>query len=167
MEIFVIIAGIILALLFNFVNGLNDAANSIATIIATKALSPLKAVILASFFNLVGPLIFTTAIAKTIGKGIVDPVFLTPHVLLAAMFGAVLWVFLSSYFGIPVSSSHALIGGLLGAGFAVGGFESILWPAAELVRQVFVYAVIGGVYFPPYIVCCGDGRTENGGIRLL
>lgn len=147
MEIFVIIAGIVLALLFNFVNGLNDAANSIATIIATKALSPLKAVILASFFNLVGPLVFTTAIAKTIGKGIVDPFFLTPHVLLAAMFGAVLWVFLSSYFGIPVSSSHALIGGLLGAGIAVGGFGAVLWPAAELVRQVIVYGIIGGILF--------------------
>ena len=147
MEIFVIIVGIVLALLFNFVNGLNDAANSIATIIATKALSPLKAVILASFFNLVGPLVFTTAIAKTIGKGIVDPFFLTPHVLLAAMFGAVLWVFLSSYFGIPVSSSHALIGGLLGAGIAVGGFGAVLWPAAELVRQVIVYGIIGGILF--------------------
>lgn len=147
MEIFVIIAGIVLALLFNFVNGLNDAANSIATIIATKALSPLKAVILASFFNLVGPLVFTTAIAKTIGKGIVDPFFLTPHVLLAAMFGAVLWVFLSSYFGIPVSSSHALIGGLLGAGIAVGGFGAVLWPAAELVRQVIVYGIVGGILF--------------------
>ncbi len=147
MDLLVVIAGIVLALLFNFVNGLNDAANSIATIIATKALSPLKAVALASFFNLVGPFVFTTAIAKTIGKGIVDPVFLTPHVLLAAMFGAVLWVFLSSYFGIPVSSSHALIGGLLGAGVAVGGFEAILMPAAELVRQVVVYALLGGLLF--------------------
>jgi len=147
MDLLVVIAGIVLALLFNFVNGLNDAANSIATIIATKALSPLKAVALASFFNLVGPFVFTTAIAKTIGKGIVDPVFLTPHVLLAAMFGAVLWVFLSSYFGIPVSSSHALIGGLLGAGVAVGGFETILLPAWELVRQVVVYALLGGVLF--------------------
>ncbi|HDR72806.1 MAG TPA: inorganic phosphate transporter [Methanoculleus sp.] len=145
MDILVIAAGILLALLFNFVNGLNDAANSIATVIATKALSPFKAVVLASFFNLVGPLVFTTAIAKTIGKGIVDPLFLTPHVLLAAMFGAVLWVFLSSWFGIPVSSSHALIGGLLGAGAAVGGAEAILWPAVELVRQVVVYALLGGV----------------------
>jgi PiT family inorganic phosphate transporter len=147
MDVFVIVAGIILALLFNFVNGLNDAANSIATIIATKALSPLKAVALASFFNLVGPLIFTTAIAQTIGKGIVDPVFLTPHVLLAAMFGAVLWVFLSSYFGIPVSSSHALIGGLVGAGIAVGGIEALLLPAVELVREVFAYAILGGILF--------------------
>jgi PiT family inorganic phosphate transporter len=147
MDLIVIGAGILLALLFNFVNGLNDAANSIATIIATKALSPLKAVVLASFFNLVGPLVFTTAIAKTIGKGIVDPFFLTPHVLLAAMFGAVLWVFLSSYFGIPVSSSHALIGGLLGAGIAVGGFGAVLWPAAELVQDVIMYAIIGGILF--------------------
>jgi PiT family inorganic phosphate transporter len=143
----VIILGIILAILFNFVNGLNDAANSIATIIATRALSPLKAVLLASIFNLLGPLVFTTAIAATIGKGIVDPGFITSHLLLAAMLGAVIWVLSASYFGIPVSSSHALIGGLLGAGIATGGAEAILWPDAMTVESLFIYMVAGGVFF--------------------
>ena len=145
MDVLVIGVGILLALAFNFVNGLNDAANSIATIIATRALTPLKAVGLAAVFNLVGPLVFTTAIAATIGKGIVNPDFLTTHMLLAGMFGAVLWVFITSMLGIPVSSSHALIGGLLGAGIAGAGFGAILWPAADLVRNVIIYVIAGGM----------------------
>ncbi len=75
---FLILAGIVLALLFNFVNGMNDATNSIATVVATRVLSPLKAVAMAAFFNMIGPLLFTTAVAKTIGKGIVDPVVPNP-----------------------------------------------------------------------------------------
>jgi PiT family inorganic phosphate transporter len=145
MEIVIIAAGIILALAFNFVNGVNDAANSIATIIATKALSPLKAVGLASFFVLIGPFIFSTAIAKTIGKGIVDTAFLTPELLLMGLVGAVLWVFLSSYFGIPVSSSHALVGGIFGAGIAASGITAILWPDPETVISLVIYMTVGGL----------------------
>ncbi|MBP2145807.1 PiT family inorganic phosphate transporter [Methanofollis sp. W23] len=141
----VIILGIILALLFNFVNGLNDAANSIATVVATKVLSPFKAVLLASFFNLVGPLLFTTAIAETIGRGIVDPILLSPQIILMAMVGAVVWVFFCSYFGIPVSSSHALIGGLLGAASACCGISAILWPSEMLVILLLVMLVIGAI----------------------
>jgi len=141
----VIILGILLALLFNFANGLNDAANSIATIIATKALTPLQAVLLAGVFNLLGPLIFTTAIAATIGRGIVDPVFLTPPLLLMGLVGAVIWVLATSYFGIPVSSSHALIGGLLGAGFAAAGIRAIFWPSLALLKQVAIYSLFGAV----------------------
>jgi len=139
----IIVLGILLALLFNFANGLNDAANSIATIIATKALTPLQAVLLAGVFNLLGPLLFTTAIAATIGKGIVDPVFLTPLLILMALLGAVLWVFLTSFFGIPVSSSHALIGGLLGAGMAAAGTGAVLWPSIAVIRQTALYAIAG------------------------
>lgn len=145
MDTLVIILGIVLALGFNFVNGLNDAANSIATIIATKSLSPVKSVALATFFNLLGPFIFTTAIAATIGKGIVDSGFLTTHILLAAMFGAVIWVFTTSMLGIPVSSSHALIGGLLGAGIAGAGVGAILWPDWNLVATVAIAMVVGGL----------------------
>lgn len=137
--------GIFLAILFNFVNGLNDAANSIATIVATRALSPIKAVLLAAFFNMVGPLVFTTAIAKTIGKGIIDPSFLTVHLLLVGLIGAVLWVFFASYYGIPVSSSHALIGGLLGAGIAGGGLAAVLWPPASTVIQVIASGAAGAI----------------------
>jgi PiT family inorganic phosphate transporter len=146
MDVLVIGVGIFLALAFNFVNGLNDAANSIATIIATRALTPLKAVGLAAIFELIGPLVFTTAIAATIGKAIVNPDFLTIHMLLVGMFGAVLWVFVTSMLGIPVSSSHALIGGLIGAGIAGAGFGAILWPGTELVRNVIIYVILGGTF---------------------
>ena len=129
MDTLIIALGIILALAFNFANGLNDAANSIATIIATKSLSPIKAVALTTFFNLLGPLIFTTAIAATIGKGIVDSGFLTTHILLAAMFGAVIWVFTTSMLGIPISSSHSLIGGLLNTNITNTNVGAILWPS--------------------------------------
>ncbi|MCE5337181.1 MAG: inorganic phosphate transporter [Methanomicrobiaceae archaeon] len=141
----IIILGILLALLFNFANGLNDAANSIATIIATKALTPLQAVLLAGVFNLLGPLLFTTAIAATIGRGIVDPIFLTPSMILMAMVGAVLWVLATSYLGIPVSSSHALIGGLLGAGIAAAGTGAVLWPSFAVIEQALLYGLAGAV----------------------
>lgn len=144
MDLLIIGLGIFLALAFNFVNGLNDAANSIATIIATKSLCPLKAVLLAAFSNLLGPLLFSTAIAATIGTGIVSPGFMTTHMLLAGMLGAVIWVFVTSMLGIPVSSSHALIGGLLGAGIAAAGVGAILWPAWDLVVTIGLAMIVGG-----------------------
>lgn len=149
MELFIII-GIALALLFNFVNGLNDAANAIATVVTTRVLSPVKAVGMAAFFNLVGPLFFTTAIAATIGEGIVDPGMITPPLILAAMVGAVLWVFFTSWLGIPISSSHALIGGMLGAGIAVVGVGSILWPDPGTVLYSLEMGVAGALL-------CGAG----------
>ncbi|MBN1432791.1 MAG: inorganic phosphate transporter [Methanomicrobiaceae archaeon] len=145
MEMMIIFAGIILALLFNFVNGLNDAANSIATVIATRALTPLQAVGLAAIFNMIGPFLFSTAIAKMIGKGIVDSSLLSPSLVFAAMFGAVLWVFVSSVFGIPVSSSHSLVGGVLGAGIAMGGISVILWPSLNTVEMLILYTIAGTI----------------------
>jgi inorganic phosphate transporter, PiT family len=145
MEMMIIFAGILLALLFNFVNGLNDAANSIATVIATRALTPLQAVGMAAVFNMIGPFLFSTAIAKTIGKGIIDTSFLTPSLVFAAMFGAVLWVFISSVFGIPVSSSHSLVGGIVGAGIAMGGITVILWPEVSTVYMLILYTIVGTI----------------------
>ncbi|EHQ34722.1 inorganic phosphate transporter [Methanoplanus limicola] len=167
MEFLIIVAGIILAYLFNFVNGLNDAANSIATIVATKALSPLKAVLMAAFFNLVGPLVFTTAIAAMIGKGIVDPSFMTSQLLLGAMSGAVIWVFSASYFGIPVSSSHALIGGLLGAGIASGGLGAILWPASGTAEALLFYMLLGGTFFAFLFSAVCMYKKENWRLYLI
>jgi PiT family inorganic phosphate transporter len=141
----IIIAGIFLALLFNFVNGLNDAANSIATVVATRVLTPLQAVLLAAAFNMIGPLIFTTVVAKTIGKGIVSPEFMTTQVILIGLFSAVLWVFLSSYSGIPISASHALVGGLVGSAVAFAGLGGILWPATGTVVLLAVYTAIGAL----------------------
>jgi len=141
----VLLAGICIALLFNFVNGLNDAANSIATIVATRVLTPVKAVAMAAFFNMIGPLVFSTAVAKTIGKGIVDPTFLTTSVLLIGMAVAVLWVFLSSYVGIPISATHALVGGLIGSSAAYAGLGVVILPSFGTVLWVFIYAGIGAI----------------------
>jgi PiT family inorganic phosphate transporter len=161
----IIILGILLALLFNFANGLNDAANSIATIIATKALTPLQAVLLAGVFNLLGPLLFTTAIAATIGRAIVDPVFLTPSLILMAMAGAVLWVLATSYLGIPVSSSHALIGGLLGAGIAAAGTGAVIWPSLAVIGQVLFYGltgvILGAIVTGAFALLKGDFKPWN------
>ena len=140
----ILILGIILALLFNFVNGLNDAANSIATVVATRVLTPLQAVLLAACFNMVGPLVFTTVVAMTIGKGIVSPEFMTTQVILIGLISAILWVSISSYSGIPISASHALVGGLIGSAAAFAGLGAILWPDAGTVARLVVYAGIGG-----------------------
>ena len=138
-----LITGIVLALVFNFVNGLNDAANSIATVVATRVLTPLQAVLLAAFFNMVGPLVFTTVVAKTIGKGIVSPEFMTTQVILIGLFSAVLWVIISSYSGIPISASHAIVGGLIGSAVAFTGLQGILWPAAGTVIWLAGYTAVG------------------------
>jgi PiT family inorganic phosphate transporter len=163
----VVIAGIILALVFNFVNGLNDAANSIATVVATKVMSPLQGVLMAAFFNLVGPLIFTTAIAKTIGKGIVGPGFMTTEVILVGMFVAVLWVFLSSYSGIPISASHALVGGLLGAAVAYGGIHAVLWPPLETVAMLILVVAAGAVLGAAVLAAMAWYKKEERWIEFI
>ncbi len=120
---------IIMALVFDFLNGFHDSANAISTIVATRVLTPMQAVAMAAVGNLIGPLFFTTAIAATIGKGIIDtktiqqllPQELFIVMILSALGGAILWNILTWYFGIPVSSSHALIGGLIGAAMIAVG----------------------------------------------
>jgi PiT family inorganic phosphate transporter len=140
-----LVAGIVLALFFNFVNGLNDAANSIATVVATRVLTPIRAVAMAAFFNMIGPLIFTTAVAKTIGEGIVGPMFLTTSVLFIGLLVAGLWVFISSYVGIPISATHALVGGLIGSAAAYAGFGVIILPPLHTVIWFFIYATSGAI----------------------
>jgi PiT family inorganic phosphate transporter len=120
----IIILIVILALLFDISNGWNDSANAIATVVSTRVLTPLQAVIMAASMNIIGALV-STAVAKTIGKGIVDPAVLMDHqgVVAAALISGFLWNGLMTLFGLPVSASHALIGGVLGAGIAFGGTE--------------------------------------------
>ncbi len=122
-----IVIGVIgLALVFDFLNGFHDAANSIATIVSTRVLTPRKAVVWAAFFNLVAALVFDVHIAKTIGKGLVDIEDVTVYVIMAGLIGAIAWNLITWYFGIPSSSSHALIGGYGGAAVAKAGFGAIL-----------------------------------------
>ena len=115
------------ALLFDFLNGLHDAANSIATIVSTRALSPKWAVIWAAFFNFIAFLVFGLHVAKTVGTGIVSPAVIDDWVIFGALMGAISWNVITWMAGIPSSSSHALVGGLLGAGFAKAGPGVMVW----------------------------------------
>jgi PiT family inorganic phosphate transporter len=125
---FPLLAGLIgIALLFDFLNGLHDAANSIATIVSTRVLRPQYAVFWAAFFNFIAFLFFGLHVATTLGKGIIDPGIVTPHVVFAALMGAITWNVVTWLAGIPSSSSHALVGGLVGAGLAKTGFSAIVW----------------------------------------
>ena len=118
---------IAVALIFDFLNGLHDAANSIATIVSTRVLPPKAAVFWAAFFNFIAFLFFGLHVAQTIGTGIVDPAVVNPSVIFAALMGAISWNLITWWAGIPSSSSHALIGGLLGAGIAKAGSVAIVW----------------------------------------
>lgn len=142
----ILIALIGIALMFDFLNGLHDAANSIATVVSTRVLSPRNAVLMAAFFNFIAFLFFGTHVATTIGKGIVDPNIINGQVIFAALMGAIGWNLITWYWGIPSSSSHALVGGLAGAGVASAGFDSIV--ASGLTKTavaIFVSPTIGFV----------------------
>lgn len=116
------------ALAFDFLNGLHDAANSIATIVSTRVLPARWAVIWAAFFNFIAFLFFGLHVANTVGKGIIDPAFVSDAVIFGALSGAIAWNVITWLAGIPSSSSHALVGGLIGAGLAKGGLATVVWP---------------------------------------
>jgi len=121
-----IILIVLIALVFDFTNGMHDAANSIATIVSTKVLSPRQAVIWAAFFNFIAFLIFGTGVAETIGKGLIDIHVVTPKVIFAGLLGAIAWNLITWYLGLPSSSSHSLMGGYLGAAVAKAGFKVMI-----------------------------------------
>ncbi|MER3419367.1 MAG: anion permease [Chloroflexota bacterium] len=139
MELLGLIVIIAVALAFDFVNGMHDAANSIATVVATRVLRPRQAVVWAAFFNFVAAFGFGVEVASTIGKGVVDPAVVNEQVILAALAGAIVWDMLTWYWGLPSSSSHALIGGLVGAALAEAGRHAVI---AAGVRKVAVFIVV-------------------------
>src|SRR4030088_2660377 len=122
-----LIALIAVALLFDFLNGLHDAANSIATIVSTRVLRPQYAVLWAAFFNFIAFLFFGLHVANTIGTGIIEPSVIDAQVIFGALMGAIAWNLITWGLGIPSSSSHALIGGLVGAGMAKAGISAAVW----------------------------------------
>jgi PiT family inorganic phosphate transporter len=125
---FPLLVGLIaVALLFDFLNGLHDAANSIATIVSTRVLRPQYAVAWAAFFNMIAFLVFGLHVARTLGTGIIDANLVDAQVIFAALCGAIVWNVVTWIYGIPSSSSHALVGGLVGAGLAKSGFHAIVW----------------------------------------
>ena len=136
---FYLLVGLIgVALLFDFLNGLHDAANSIATVVSTRVLSPQLAVAWAAFFNFIAFLVFGLHVAETIGRGIVDAEIITPAVVFAALSGAIVWNVITWGLGIPSSSSHALIGGLLGAGITKSGVGAVVW-SGVLKTTAFIF----------------------------
>ncbi len=139
-----LIALIAVALFFDFLNGLHDAANSIATIVSTRVLRPQYAVAWAAFFNFIAFLFFGLHVANTLGTGIIDPGIVTPQLIFAALMGAIVWNIVTWVFGIPSSSSHALVGGLVGAGWAKAGFHAVVWSGLnKTIAAIFLSPAIG------------------------
>ncbi|WP_431322102.1 inorganic phosphate transporter [Rhizobium sp. YTU87027] len=150
---FPLLAGLIaVALFFDFLNGLHDAANSIATIVSTRVLRPHYAVAWAAFFNFIAFLFFGLHVAETLGTGIIDPSIITPLVIFAALMGAIIWNIVTWIFGIPSSSSHALVGGLVGAGLAKVGFSSIVWSGLLKTASAIVMSPLIGFMLALFLV---------------
>ncbi len=136
--LWVVVMLVVLALLFDFMNGFHDAANSIATVVSTGVLKPGQAILFAAFFNVIAIFIFQLSVAATVGKGIVQPGVVDTHVVFGALLGAISWNVITWYYGIPSSSSHALIGGIVGAVIAKSGAGALV-SAGILKTVVFIF----------------------------
>lgn len=136
---------VVLALTFDFLNGFHDAANSIATVVSTRVLKPYWAVAWAAFFNFIAFLFFKLEVASTIGTGLIDPAIVNPHLIAAALFGAIIWNIITWLYGLPSSSSHALIGGLLGAGLARSNWNFAIINVAGISK------VFAAIFFSPFL----------------
>jgi PiT family inorganic phosphate transporter len=136
--LWVVVLLVVLAILFDFMNGFHDAANSIATVVSTGVLKPGQAVLFAAFFNVIAIFVFHYSVAATVGKGIVQPGVVDTHVVFGALIGAISWNFITWYYGIPSSSSHALIGGIVGAVIAKAG-AGVLLSAGILKTVAFIF----------------------------
>lgn len=152
-----VIITVVIALLFDFINGFHDAANSVATVVATRVLTPFQAVIWAAFWNFIAVLGTGTGVAATVGKGLVELSMITPYVMLAALLGAIVWDLVTWWWGLPTSSSHALYGGLGGAAVAAVGFDALIasgWirtltfiVVAPVLGMLLAYALMIGVHW--------------------
>ncbi|MGN6778659.1 anion permease [Rhizobium sp.] len=152
---FPLLVGLIaVALFFDFLNGLHDAANSIATIVSTRVLRPQYAVLWAAFFNFIAFLFFGLHVAETLGTGIIDPNIVTPQVIFAALMGAIIWNIVTWVLGIPSSSSHALVGGLVGAGVAKIGVDAIVWSGLLKTAGAIVMSPLLGFVLALFLVLC-------------
>jgi len=137
MEFLIVI--IVMTLIFDFINGFHDSANSIATVVSTKVLSPFTAVLMAAFFNFIAYLVFELKVATTMGKGVVNPDVINLTVIGAALFAAITWNLLTWYWGLPSSSSHTLVGGLVGSAIAKAGISSVVFAG---VMKIVIFIVV-------------------------
>ncbi len=133
-----VIAIVLVAFIFDFINGFHDSANSIATVVATRVLSPFQAVVWAAFFNFVAAFVVGTGVARTVGSGMIDVNIVDANVILGGLLGAILWNLITWYFGLPSSSSHALIGGYAGAAVAKSGIAAITWGSKWVLTLSFI-----------------------------
>jgi len=141
-----VLVGLIgVALLFDFLNGFHDSSNSIATIVATRVMRPIVAVIWAAFFNFIAFTVFGLHVAATISNGVIDPHVVDPLVVAGALTGAIAWNLLTWWFGIPSSSSHALVGGLVGAGVAKAGMPAVVWSGVSKIATAIVLSPLTGL----------------------
>jgi len=147
-----LVALVAVALIFDFLNGLHDAANSIATIVSTRVLRPQYAVVWAAFFNFIAFLFFGLHVAETLGVGIVAANVIDPQVVFGALMGAIVWNLVTWFFGIPSSSSHALIGGLVGSGIAKAGFDAIVWHGLSKTTAAIVASPLTGFFLALLLV---------------
>lgn len=144
--LWVVVLLVVLAILFDFMNGFHDAANSIATVVSTGVLKPGQAVLFAAFFNVIAIFVFHYSVAATVGKGIVQPGIVDTHVVFGALLGAITWNFITWYYGIPSSSSHALIGGIVGAVIAKSGASALISGGIlKTVAFIFLSPLLGFV----------------------
>ncbi len=147
MSLEIAIIAIATALAFDFVNGFNDSANSVATVIGTRVLTPLQAVTLSAAANFIGPFVFGVAVATTIAKGIVSPEDITVYMIIGGLAGAITWSTICTIFGLPISNSHALICGIMGAGIVGLGFEKLVLDGLTKVFAGIIIAPVGGMIF--------------------
>ena len=136
--IWYVLAIVLVAFIFDFINGFHDSANSIATVVATRVLTPLQAVAWAAFFNFIAAFVGGTAVARTIGSGMIDTAIVDPNVILGGLTGAIIWNLITWYYGLPSSSSHALIGGYAGAAVAKAGTAAITWGSKWIATLSFI-----------------------------
>ncbi len=142
--LWVVVVLVALALLFDFINGFHDAANSIATVVSTGVLKPQQAVAFAAVFNVIALFVFQLKVATTIGKGTIDPAIVDHYVVFGALVGAIAWNLITWYYGLPSSSSHALIGGLVGAGVAKSGSGALVWSGVgKTVAFILISPLLG------------------------
>ena len=145
--LWVVVMLVALAIAFDFMNGFHDAANSIATVVSTGVLKPTQAVVFAAFFNFIAIFVFHLSVAATVGKGIVQPGVVDVHVVFGALIGAITWNLVTWYYGIPSSSSHALIGGIVGAVIAKGGIgQLIAGGILKTVAFIFISPLLGFMF---------------------
>ena len=141
----VVICIVIVALIFDYINGFHDSANSITTIVSTQVLKPHQAVVWAAFFNFVAVFLFDAQVAKTIGTGIISTSIVSNTLIISALGGAIVWNLLTWWFGLPSSSSHALIGGLIGSGLARGGVDVLVWKGIIKTASFIVFSPVIGL----------------------